>query len=200
MPSLPPSYTMGRVVFSALVALGDIDADRVIDYRGVNGTILFTRETPLRRSGSVPAVIVSHTDVTGKVHEGDLVSDDGTIGAWLTVGNWIATFRLSSMNVPATRFEVREGHTQDTPLDLAKEVVLPSSAAELLEAEGAEQTKVAIRDTGDGGFVIVGTEWVDDAGDVRSLSITENDDGSIDMDVATSGDENLVTNETGVDG
>lgn len=183
MPTLPASYATGIVVFSALISLGDITGDGSVDPQTVNGTITFSPEKGIYKAATYPTVIVGNAAITSKVVNGELVRATGVAGEVLPVGRWHATFDLPGMNVPGVVFDVQISHTNGSPLDLGSLVDLPLASSDLDDLDGTEKTMMIVTDTGDGGFLILGQEFVDGTGAIRTVSITDNTDGSADLDI-----------------
>ena len=128
-----PVYPHGYVTGRYLTAVADgPDDDHLMDFTPAQGKVIFTPETVIRRhEGPSPALVVQRPVECPINSQGYLTSPDGWRGVSLIVGIYSVRFEVQGAQVPGPkRIEVKETHTQDSPLDLVlsmPEVVPPGS-------------------------------------------------------------------------
>lgn len=180
MPLLPASYVTGRVIFNALRSLGDIDGDGLVNWDTVSGEITFMPDKSYYVARTTPRVVVGHEPIISKVVAGELVSPLGSVGESLPVGRWRVSFNITGLSIPATTIDVLASHTALAPLDIGKRIPRPSDSTEL---DDKRSTGIIITDTADGGYRIVGQEFLDEFGALSTLIVEDNGDGSITFEV-----------------
>lgn len=146
-----PVYPHGYVTGRYLTAVADgPDDDHLMDFTPAKGKVIFTPETVIRRhEGPSPALVVQRPVECPINSQGYLTSPDGWRGVSLIVGIYSVRFEVQGAQVPGPkRIEVKETHTQDSPLDLVlsmPEVVPPGSVVVVNETTAQRAEAAAAR-------------------------------------------------------
>ena len=134
--AIDSEFSYGYVVGQLVLAKSDgDDLNRLPDFLGQNAKVTFTRTQgqyvqPVKsvRSG-IRALMVSHQPViAGLMSDGTITGDvdsnaelkpDAKPGLWLVIGQYNVDFGGA---FPSTTIEVKDSHTEDSPLDIASTI------------------------------------------------------------------------------
>lgn len=176
MTSLPGSYVTGVVVFSAVVSIGDVNGNAVVDSRQANGEVHFYPETTVYRSMSTPVVVVGHEVLSAKVVDGVLINAAGQPWYSLPTGQWRVKFAVKGVPLTSISIDVQTVHTFAEPLDLG--ALLPFKDT---WGQGIPATDIAITDTGDGGYELETQSFEYADGGQGELVVTDMGDGGFEV-------------------
>ena len=144
-----PTYPHGYVVGRYLTAVADTaaDSDRLMDFTPAKGRVIFTPERGHRTTeGPVPTFVVQRPVECPLDDQGYLTSPGGGRGVGLIVGVYLVRFEVQGAQVPGpSRIEVREDHTEATPLDLilAMPEVVPPGSVVVVDETTAQRAEAA---------------------------------------------------------
>lgn len=158
---LPSSYTFGKVVGRVIHLIADTaeDTDDKPQARAAAGRVIFAPKEVRRKTveSDYPAIVLHASQTANLSSSGRVLDAEGRSGIWLATGRYSVTFDIANTGgnaIPPFDINVTAEHTDEAPLDLAKEApyVAPvgTSVQTVVVPSGGTAGQVLSRDASGG--------------------------------------------------